>query len=114
MNKKSQAIDFIMTYGWAILVVLVAIAALAYFGGLSPNKSKQEEKEFIPVYTKECVCFGCRITFNQDGDNFSVTPSTDYIEIECCHSVKQIPNGSCYYGSQVAVIKDLSYRGFNG
>ena len=38
-NKKSQAaLEFLMTYGWAILVVLVAVAALAYFGVLSPDK----------------------------------------------------------------------------
>jgi hypothetical protein len=38
-NKKSQAaMEFLMTYGWAILVVLAAIAALAYFGVLSPEK----------------------------------------------------------------------------
>ena len=37
--KKSQAaMEFLMTYGWAILVVLAAIAALAYFGVLSPEK----------------------------------------------------------------------------
>jgi len=37
--KKSQvALEFLMTYGWAILVVLVAIGALAYFGILSPDK----------------------------------------------------------------------------
>src|SRR3989338_327185 len=30
--------EFLMTYGWAILVVLVAIGALAYFGVLSPDK----------------------------------------------------------------------------
>ncbi|HLG24694.1 MAG TPA: hypothetical protein VI564_07235 [Candidatus Nanoarchaeia archaeon] len=39
MNRKSQAaLEFIMTYGWAILVVLVAIGALAYFGVLSPDR----------------------------------------------------------------------------
>ncbi|MBI4452521.1 hypothetical protein HY637_03765 [Candidatus Woesearchaeota archaeon] len=39
MRTKSQAaLEFIMTYGWAILVVLVAIGALAYFGVLSPDK----------------------------------------------------------------------------
>jgi len=27
-----------MTYGWAIMVVIVAIAALAYFGVLSPDR----------------------------------------------------------------------------
>ena len=39
MNRKSQAaLEFIMTYGWAILVVLVAVGALAYFGVLSPDR----------------------------------------------------------------------------
>ena len=35
-SKKSQAtMEFLMTYGWAILIVLTAIAALVYFGVLS-------------------------------------------------------------------------------
>ena len=39
VTKKGQAaLEFLMTYGWAILVVLVAIGALAYFGVLSPDK----------------------------------------------------------------------------
>jgi hypothetical protein len=39
MNKKGQAaMEFLMTYGWAILVVLIAIGALAYFGVLNPGK----------------------------------------------------------------------------
>ena len=42
MNKQSRkaqaALEFLMTYGWAILVVLVAIGALAYFGVLSPDQ----------------------------------------------------------------------------
>src|SRR3989338_7884770 len=38
-HKKSQAaMEFLMTYGWAILVVLAEISALAYFGVLSPEK----------------------------------------------------------------------------
>ena len=38
-SRKSQvALEFLMTYGWAILVVLVAIGALAYFGVLSPDR----------------------------------------------------------------------------
>ena len=40
-NTKSQAaIEFMMTYGWAIMVVLVSIGALAHFGVLSPDKLK--------------------------------------------------------------------------
>ncbi len=39
MYRKAQAaMEFLMTYGWAILVVLVAIGALAYFGVLNPSK----------------------------------------------------------------------------
>ncbi len=35
MGKKSQAaMEFMLTYGWAITVVVVAIASLAYFGVL--------------------------------------------------------------------------------
>ena len=30
--------EFLMTYGWAILVVLIAIGALAYFGVLNPGR----------------------------------------------------------------------------
>jgi hypothetical protein len=44
MYKKAQAaMEFLMTYGWAILVVLVAIGALAYFGVLSPDKMLPEK-----------------------------------------------------------------------
>lgn len=47
MNKKGQAaMEFLMTYGWAILVVLAAIAALAYFGVLSPSKMLPERTTF--------------------------------------------------------------------
>jgi len=48
MKKGQAAMEFIMTYGWAILVVLVAIAALAYFGVLSPEKFLPERCTFPP------------------------------------------------------------------
>ena len=39
LKKRAQAaMEFLMTYGWAILVVLVAIGALAYFGILNPDR----------------------------------------------------------------------------
>ena len=38
MTVKAQAaMEFLMTYGWAILVVLVVVGALAYFGVLNPS-----------------------------------------------------------------------------
>lgn len=47
MFKKGQAaMEFLMTYGWAILVVLAAIGALAYFGVLSPQNLLPERTTF--------------------------------------------------------------------
>jgi len=48
-GKKAQAaMEFLMTYGWAILVVLVVIGALAYFGVLSPQKLLPDKCLFGP------------------------------------------------------------------
>ena len=47
MKKRAQAaMEFLMTYGWAILVVLLAIGALAYFGVLDPSKLLPEQTTF--------------------------------------------------------------------
>ena len=32
MSRAQAAIEFMMTYGWAILIIMMAIGALAYFG----------------------------------------------------------------------------------
>ncbi|MFH1323650.1 MAG: hypothetical protein ABIH64_00230 [Nanoarchaeota archaeon] len=55
--------EFLMTYGWAILVVLIAIGALAYFGVLSPEK-------FLP---EKCVISSGSGLFCQE---FSATAGT--------------------------------------
>ena len=60
MKKGQAAMEFIMTYGWAILVVLVAIAALAYFGVLSPGKYLPEK--CIPAAGISCNSFKATTT----------------------------------------------------
>jgi len=45
MKKAQAAMEFLMTYGWAILVVIISIGALAYFGAMKPQ-------EFLP---EKCV-----------------------------------------------------------
>jgi len=55
-NKKGQAaMEFLMTYGWALLVVLIAIAALAFFGLLNPARFLPEKCEIAPGLT--CMDF---------------------------------------------------------
>jgi len=40
MIKKGQsAMEFLMTYGWAIIAAIVAMGALAYFGAFNSDKS---------------------------------------------------------------------------
>ena len=47
VKKRGQAaMEFLMTYGWAILVVLVVVSALAYFGVLSPDNLLPEKCSF--------------------------------------------------------------------
>ena len=58
VKKGQAAMEFLMTYGWAILVVLVAIGALAYFGVLNPSK-------FLPSSCTLGPGMGC--------DDFKVT-----------------------------------------
>src|SRR5512141_704268 len=39
MERRGQAaLEFLTTYGWALLVILVMIGALVYFGVLNPTK----------------------------------------------------------------------------
>lgn len=43
MRRGQAALEFLMTYGWAILVVLVIIGALGYFGVLNPSNLVPEK-----------------------------------------------------------------------
>jgi hypothetical protein len=56
-TKKSQAaMEFLMTYGWALLVVLVVIAALAVFGMLNPGKYLPAKCDIAPGI--QCLTYG--------------------------------------------------------
>ena len=47
MVKKAQgALEFLMTYGWAFLVILIMIGALAYFGVLNPSRFLPDRCDF--------------------------------------------------------------------
>lgn len=60
-KKKAQsALEFLTTYGWAFLVILIMIGALSYFGVLDPSK-------FLP---DKCL-FGAGLGSCQE---FTVTP----------------------------------------
>ena len=62
MNRKGQAaMEFLMTYGWAILVVLVVIGALGYFGVLNPTALLPEKC----MFGVEVACKDFQLLTNQ-------------------------------------------------
>ncbi len=64
MPKRGQAaMEFLMTYGWAILAVLISIAALAYFGVLNPAR-------FLP---QSCTLFPGVACTDSNANNVGVT-----------------------------------------
>jgi hypothetical protein len=46
MRRGQAALEYLLTYGWGFLVILVTIGALAYFGILNPGKFVPEKCEF--------------------------------------------------------------------
>jgi len=56
-RKSQAAMEFLMTYGWAILVVLAAIVALAYFGVLSPSRFLPESCTLPSTSGLACLDF---------------------------------------------------------
>src|SRR3989338_7379929 len=58
-SRKSQAaLEFLTTYAWAFLVILIMIGALAYFGVLTPSKLLPDRCTF----GTEIVCIDYSIT----------------------------------------------------
>ena len=63
VSKKSQAaLEFLTTYGWAFLVILLMIGTLAYFGILSPGKILPNRCTFGSEF--QCVDYQISATAN--------------------------------------------------
>lgn len=56
------ALEFLTTYGWAFLVILIMIGTLAYFGILSPGKILPSRCSIGPEF--ECLDFQVSATDN--------------------------------------------------
>lgn len=55
MEKGQAVVEFMLTYGWVILVVIISIGALLYFGFLSPQTFNKKQCEIIPGL--DCIDF---------------------------------------------------------
>jgi hypothetical protein len=64
MREGQAALEFLTTYGWAFLVILVMIGALAYFGVLNPSKLLPSRCVFSP----ELQCVESMVIGDQGGN----------------------------------------------
>ncbi|MGB9748746.1 MAG: hypothetical protein ACP5OZ_03775 [Candidatus Woesearchaeota archaeon] len=60
MKKAQAAMEFLMTYGWAILIVIAAAAALAYFGVFRAGRN-------VPTICDLGTGFSCNVKLTSDG-----------------------------------------------
>jgi hypothetical protein len=60
MKKAQFAMEFLMTYGWVILVILIAIGALAYFGILDSKSIVPNQCRLSPGL--HCKSYNVKIT----------------------------------------------------
>lgn len=51
MRRAQAALEFITTYGWAILVIMVMAGSFAYFGVLNPAKLTPERCSVSPEFS---------------------------------------------------------------
>ena len=56
-NIGQSAIEFLMTYGWAILLIVIVISAFTYFGVLSPSRLLPNRCSFGPEISCEEFSF---------------------------------------------------------
>lgn len=99
--KLSSTMEFIMTYSWAILVVLVLIGALAYFTTSShkrflakDNCQIVEYKEVLPPYTCNQMAQALLLEIN--------LPQVKVMKNKICHNLNITTN----------ITKDISYGGY--
>ncbi|MBI3035198.1 hypothetical protein HYY71_02650 [Candidatus Woesearchaeota archaeon] len=62
-RKGQAALEFLTTYGWAFLVILIMIGTLAYFGILSPSKILPNRCNIGPEF--ECVDYQISAATNE-------------------------------------------------
>jgi len=113
LKRAQAALEFLTTYGWAFLVILIMIGALAYFGILSPSKILPNRCNFGAEF--QCLdhqisatgnSFKLRLK-NNVGDPIdvsSITLSSEGVTAYACTTPPTMPTGW-----KAGEIKELSW-----
>ncbi|MFH1072861.1 MAG: hypothetical protein V1743_05520 [Nanoarchaeota archaeon] len=85
LQKGQAALEFLVTYGWAFMILIIVISSLAYFGVISPDL-------FLP---EKCVFGGGIYCRDFAGIPDSTTPDNGKVRAQLVNSI----------GSTLQVIK---------
>jgi len=95
MKKGQAALEFLMTYGWAILAAIIVIGVLAYFGVFSPGK-------YAPSIVSVAAPFGTTQEYNIKAASISFVlrnGGTDAVDI----SKIDIGDGKCVSSTAMTI-----------
>lgn len=81
MKKGQMALEFLMTYGWAILSAIIVIGVLAYFGVFSPKNYQHQDLTNYTCLSKS-LC-------EQEGLNYSTYSFMNSGDIWCKKYIMQ-------------------------
>ena len=116
-NKSQAALEFLTTYGWAFLIILIMVGTLAYFGILKPSKILPNRCTIGPEF--QCLDYqisGTANTFkiklkNGVGETIDVSAITLSSETATQYSCSTPPPMPTAWKS--GEIKDLTWSGCN-
>ena|SRR3989338_359075 len=91
-SKSQAALEFLTTYGWAFLVILIMIGSLAYFGILNPSKILPDRCNIGAEF--QCLAYQIDATNNEFrvrlkngmGEAITVTGMTESSETTIAYS----------------------------
>ncbi|MEK6949795.1 MAG: hypothetical protein AABX34_06235 [Nanoarchaeota archaeon] len=116
MRKSQAALEFLTTYSWAFLVIIIMVGALAYFGVLSPSKLLPDRcnfgsevgcnKDFMVVNNVNDNTLTLRLE-NDFGGPVTVTTATTV-------TIDVVAAGACtpQIGTTIATLANIPVGGF--
>jgi hypothetical protein len=94
--KKYSAKEYLLTYGWGILIILIIAGVLGYYGVYLPNSSKQYNYDYMTNLGNSLTLF-CNRTDN----------ATFVCHAELCFTTGSSEN-YCQDTNQTAIFKLVS------
>ena len=102
--KSQAALEFLTTYGWAFLVILIMIGTLAYFGILSPGKLLPSRCNFGSEF--QCVDYQISATAN----TFKLRMKSAVTDLIDVTSIALSSEGATQYACSTPPANPLAWR----